>query len=83
MDCAAPEAFFNAQRPTRDGRVGRGEPWCVNDGSLLHREQLDVLNLRRLSKQLIGPLHEPGGILAIEVRLTAVVISERIEDAER
>jgi hypothetical protein len=55
----------------------------VNDGSLLHREQLDVLNLRRLSKQLIGPLHEPGGILAIEVRLTAVVISERIEDAER
>src|SRR6185503_3805465 len=48
----------------------------------LHRENLRLIDRRRLCKQFISPGEERFGNVARKVRVAALLIRERVEDAE-
>ena len=49
---------------------------------LLRGQHLDALDLGRLLEQLVGPVEEGTRNLAVEVRLSALLALEGVEDAE-
>ena len=74
---------------SRDLRYAGGDdpPQCGGGGvrerqRLLHGEQVDLADVGRRREQLVGLAHQRRRDLALEVRLAAGLVVERVEDAE-
>ena len=79
-----PHRLVSRSKPTSTARKCGSSSAHERPGLLLElaREDVHLLDLRRLAQQLIGLLHQRGGDGSGEVRLATGFVGEDVEDTE-